>query len=76
MTAMMWGSGLLWLILNIGLVAGAWWWWQQWRAPGRHDDPVAILRIRQNRGEISVREYEQIRALLEDGQEGFRERIR
>ncbi len=76
MTAMMWGSGLLWLILNIGLVAGVWWWWTQWGAPDRPDDPFAILRIRQNRGEISVREYEQIRALLEDGQEGPHERSR
>lgn len=68
----MWGSALVWFALSLGLIAGIWGWWTQWRGAIRHDDPQAILSIRLRRGEISVREYEHLRALLREREESPR----
>lgn len=68
------GSALVWLALNLMLIAGFGQWVKQSRAACQHDDPMAILRIRAIRGEISEAEYAQVRTLLEGGEDALHRR--
>ncbi len=57
-------SALLWLVINLGLLVGLGLWLRDSEAVRHRDDPLAILRIRYQRREISHDEYEMLRHLL------------
>ena len=57
-------SALLWLVINLGLLVCLGLWLRDSGAVRHRDDPLAILRIRYQRREISHDEYERRRHLL------------
>ena len=63
-------DGWLWMAAWVAVLAAAV--WLLTRSSGRavHDDPVAILRVRLARGEITPEEFERTRALLESSPRG------
>lgn len=66
MMTMIWISNVLWIGLIIALGLGIWYWIRSHRdIRGRNDDPLAILKLRLARGEITLEEYEELRRHLE-----------
>ncbi|HBQ94999.1 MAG: SHOCT domain-containing protein [Firmicutes bacterium] len=66
MMTMMWISNVLWIGLIIMLGLGIWYWIRSHSDIRRRDnDPLAILKLRLSRGEITLEEYEEIRKRLQ-----------
>lgn len=57
-------SALLWLVINLGLFVILGLWLRNSRVVRHRDDPLAILRIRYQRREISCDEFEKLRHLI------------
>lgn len=57
-------STLLWFVINLGLFVILGLWLRNSGVVRQRDDPLAILRIRYQRWEISTDEFERLRHLI------------
>lgn len=65
-TTMMWISNVLWLGLIFALGLGVWYWIRSHKdIREHHDDPLAIVKLRLARGEITLEEYEELQRRLQ-----------
>ncbi|MCL4352301.1 MAG: SHOCT domain-containing protein [Firmicutes bacterium] len=65
-TTMMWISNVLWLGLIFAMGLGVWYWIRSHEdILGRDGDPLAIVKLRLVRGEITLEEYEELQRRLQ-----------